>query len=118
LNLCRASAILFDRDQTHTVPEEAMTPTTFTIRRASAGDSAAVVRLAALDSATAPTGDLLLGEVEDELWAAVEIDSGTAIADPFRPSLDVVELLRLRAKMMRRDSEAPRRGLRLLPRVA
>jgi hypothetical protein len=76
-----------------------MTLNTFTIRRASAGDSAAVARLATLDSATAPTGDLLL-------------------ADPFRPSLDIVELLRLRAKMMRRGIEAPRRGLRLLPRAA
>jgi hypothetical protein len=95
-----------------------MTLNTFTIRRASAGDSAAVARLATLDSATAPTGDLLLGEVGDELWAAVGIDSGAAIADPFRPSLDIVELLRLRAKMMRRGIEAPRRGLRLLPRAA
>jgi hypothetical protein len=95
-----------------------MTLDTFTIRRASAGDSAAVARLATLDSATAPAGAVLLGEVGDELWAAVEIDSGAAIADPFRPSRDIVELLKLRAKMMRRDTEAPRRGLRLLPRVA
>jgi hypothetical protein len=95
-----------------------MTLDTFTIRRASAGDSAAVARLATLDSATAPAGAVLLGEVGDELWAAVEIDSGAAIADPFRPSRDIVELLRLRAKMMRRDVAAHRRGLRLLPRTA
>jgi hypothetical protein len=95
-----------------------MTATTFTIRRASAGDSAAIARLATLDSATPPAGELILGEVGDELWAAVEIDSGSAIADPFRPSRDIVELLKLRAKMMRRDVAADRRGLRLLPRTA
>ena len=48
--------------------------------------------------------------------AAVEVDSGAAIADPFRPSADLVELLRLHARGERRPS---RRALgRLLPRVA
>jgi hypothetical protein len=95
-----------------------MTDTTFIIRRASAADASAVARLAELDSASLPTGEMLLAEVGDELWAAVEIDSGTAIADPFRPSADLVELLHFRAARMRREeAEAPRR-LRLLPRAA
>jgi hypothetical protein len=95
-----------------------MSEQTFTIRLASAGDAAAVQRLAALDSASSPDGELLLGEVGEELWAAVEIDTGTAIADPFRPSAEIVELLRFRAEGMRREVAAPRRGLRLLPRAA
>ena len=88
------------------------------IRRASAADAAAVARLAALDSAVPPTGEVLLGEVGDELWAAVEIDSGTAIADPFRPSGDVVELLRFRARRTDRKAPHSTRWLRLRARAA
>ena len=60
--------------------------------------SVAVRRLAALDSAFPPTGDVLLAEMGDELWAALSVDTGHAVADPFRPSGDLVELLRFRAE--------------------
>ena len=93
-----------------------MTENALTIRPADLADLAALDRLAALDSASAPTGDVLVAEIGGELWAAVEVDSGAAIADPFRPSADLVELLRLHARGSR---SAPRRALgRLLPRVA
>jgi hypothetical protein len=95
-----------------------MTATAFTIRRASADDTSAVFRLAALDSALPPTGELLLAEVCGELWAAVEVESGAAIADPFRPSGDLVELLRFRAERLRREHADRSRRPRLLPRVA
>jgi hypothetical protein len=97
-----------------------MTDKTLTIRRADAADSGALVRLAALDSASPPTGDALLAEVGDELWAAIELDSGTAIADPFRPSGDLIDLLRLRATLMHgAESKVERRGpARLLARAA
>jgi hypothetical protein len=92
-----------------------MTENTLTIRPADLADLAGLDRLAALDSASPPTGEVLVAEVGGELWAAIEIDSGTAIADPFRPSGEVVELLRLHA----RGSQRPARALgRLLPRVA
>ena len=93
-----------------------MTENTLTIRPADLADLAALDRLAALDTASAPTGDVLVAEVGGELWAAVEVDSGAAIADPFRPSADLVELLRLHARGERRPA---RRALgRLLPRMA
>ena len=96
-----------------------MTDTTLTIRRAIAADAGALARLAALDSASPPTGEALLAEVDDELWAAVEIESGTAIADPFRPSGDLVELVRLRASLAGGPERVQRRALaRLLPRAA
>jgi hypothetical protein len=92
-----------------------MTTNALTIRPADLADLAALDRLAALDTAPAPTGDVLVAEVAGELWAAVELDSGTAIADPFRPSGELVELLRLHAQGERR----PARSLgRLLPRLA
>jgi hypothetical protein len=96
-----------------------MTQNTLTIRRADASDAGALVRLAALDSAFPPTGDVLLAEVGDELWAAVELDSGAAIADPFRPSGDLVELLKLRASLVNGGEQGSRGPLaRLLPRAA
>jgi hypothetical protein len=96
-----------------------MTNTTLTIRRATAADAFAIRRLAAIDSAAPPTGDVLLAEMGNELWAAVAVETGTAVADPFRPSGDLVELLHFRAERMRTD-EHPHRGAlaRLLPRAA
>jgi hypothetical protein len=93
-----------------------MTDKTLTIRPADPTDLAGLNRLAALDSASPPTGEVLVAEVGGELWAAVELDSGSAIADPFRPSGELVELLRVHARGERRSA---RRALgRLLPRAA
>ena len=93
-----------------------MTENTLTIRPADLADLAGLDRLAALDSASPPTGDVLVGEVGGELWAAIEIDSGAAIADPFRPSGELVELLRLH---LNGESRTERRALRrLLPHAA
>jgi hypothetical protein len=71
-----------------------------TIRYASDGDAAALARLAALDCAKVPDGPLLVAFVDGELWAAVAISRGVAVADPFRPSGAVVELLRARARQL------------------
>src|SRR5829696_4822763 len=96
-----------------------MTDTTLTIRRAAAHDSSSVARLATLDSSEPPTGELLLAEMDDELWAAVGIGSGAAVADPFRPSGELVELLRFRAERIRGAAGGERRGrLNLLLRAA
>jgi hypothetical protein len=96
-----------------------MTDKTLTIRRADSSDKGALVRLAALDSASPPAGDAILAEVGGELWAAVELGSGAAIADPFRPSGELVDLLRLQASLEGSPRRAERRVLgRLLPRAA
>ena len=90
-----------------------------TIRRATAADASAVRRLAALDSAFPPTGDVLLAEVGDELWAALSVDTDHAVADPFRPSGELVDLLRFRAGRLTTGPAAGGRVLaRVLPRVA
>jgi hypothetical protein len=96
-----------------------ITDKTLTIGRADASDTAALFRLAALDSASLPTGDHLLAEVAGELWSAVQIESGDAIADPFRPSAELVDLLRLQLSLDGRPERTERRVLgRLLPRAA
>ena len=87
-----------------------------TIRRATEADRAALDRLAALDSARAPVGEVLIAVVGDEAWGAIEIGGGAAIADPFRPTAALVELLSLRAARLR--GGADRRRLRLRPRAA
>jgi hypothetical protein len=85
-----------------------------TIREASATDRRALVRLAQRDTSPVPGGRLLIAEVDGEVRAAIEVDSGRAIADPFRPTAELVDLLRRRAAQIR---DARRRPLRILART-
>ncbi len=80
-----------------------------TIRAAHGGDGAAVARLAALDSAEVPGGELLLAEVGGELQAALSLDDGAVIADPFRRTAELVRLLALRAELLARPTTGRRR---------
>jgi hypothetical protein len=78
----------------------AMTPLAapITIRRGYADDDLALIRLAALDSAVRPPPrPLLLAEVGGEVRAALSLSDGSAIADPFFPTLHLVSLLRVHA---------------------
>ena len=81
------------------------------IRRSSEADAAAIERLAGLDSRPAPVGELLLAEVDGRLAAAVPLDGGEPIADPFRFTAELVSLLVLRAAQLR-DGHGPRRRAR------
>lgn len=67
-----------------------------TIRMAYPDDREALERLATLDSRPLPAEPLLVAEVDDELWAAVSLPDGDAVADPFRPSGVLVGLLHAR----------------------
>jgi hypothetical protein len=89
------------------------------IRRASAADVPALVRLAALDSdhyagrrlaASADEHSVLVAEVDGELEAALAVDDGLSVADPFRPSAPHRQLLALRARQL--GGGAPRRNRR------
>jgi hypothetical protein len=71
----------------------------WTIRAADAGDTPTIRRLAGLDSQPELTGPVLIAEVGDEPWAAVELHSGRTVADPFRPSAQIAELARARANL-------------------
>ena len=85
-----------------------------TIRFADAADAAALALLADLDSSHVPAGDVLLAEVGDELWAALSLADGHAIADPLRPSADAVLLLGQRARQLHKaQRRATRRSARL-----
>jgi hypothetical protein len=75
--------------------------TDFTLRLAVPADAADIDRLALLDSRRAPRGTVLLAEVGGELWAALSVDDGHAVADPFRPTGELVAMLLERARQMR-----------------
>ena len=74
---------------------------TVVIRAARGSDGAQLRRLAQLDSARVPTGELLIAESDGAVVAAHAPASGATIADPFRRTADVVELLVMRGAMLR-----------------
>jgi hypothetical protein len=74
---------------------------TVLIRAARGSDGPALRRLAELDSRALPEGDLLLAESDDEVVAALSVETGDRVADPFRRTADVVDLLAFRARRMR-----------------
>ena len=76
------------------------------LRPATSVDSADLDRLAALDSARPLDGDVLLAHAGGEVRAALSLDSGRVVADPFWPSAELVDLLRAAA------GERPRRLMR------
>ena len=67
---------------------------TITIRTSRETDAGELLRLAALDSAEPIRGDALLAEVNGHLRAALPLDGGRPIADPFARSGEIVTLLR------------------------
>ena len=71
--------------------------TAVTMRLAGPNDDAALRRLAAIDSKPVPAGDVLIAEVDAGIVAAVPVDGGAAVADPFTPTAHLVALLRSRA---------------------
>jgi hypothetical protein len=79
-------------------------PTALVVRPASDVDAPDLRRLAALDSARPLTGEILLAFAGGDLRAALALETGRTIADPFYPSAHLVEVLRTAA--------APGRGVR------
>jgi len=73
---------------------------TVVIRAARGSDGPALRRLAALDSAELPAGELLVAEADDSLVAALSLKTGERVADPFRRTADVVDLLAYRARFL------------------
>jgi hypothetical protein len=76
------------------------------LRRATSADNFELARLAALDSARPLSGEVLVAAAGGELRAALSLETGRAVADPFWPSGELVDLLRAAA------GERPRRRVR------
>jgi hypothetical protein len=71
------------------------------IRTPEQDERGSVERLALLDDRRTPEGELLVAEVDGELWAAVAIQTGDGVSDPFRPSDPVLSVLKATAAGLR-----------------
>ena len=70
---------------------------TYKIRMATDDDADALRRLADLDSQRPLGGRIMIGELDGAPAAALALDTGRTIADPFRPTAHLVASLRTRA---------------------
>ena len=71
---------------------------TILIRSASSADAAAIERVARLDSARVPAGELLVAEVDGTVRAALRVDDHAVVADPFTRTAGLIDLLSARAE--------------------
>jgi hypothetical protein len=84
------------------------------IRQAGPADVKALEALAQRDSAAMPSGAVLVAETGGALRAAVRLDGGPSIADPFHPTTDLLALLEARAGQLR---SRRRRATRIVART-
>ena len=64
-----------------------------TIRQATTADAFALRRLAALDDRAALHGEVLVAEQAGEIRAALSLENGRAVANPFAPTAELVDML-------------------------
>ena len=74
------------------------------MREATPGDEPALMRLAAMDDRAALTGRVLVAESGGAILAALSVDSGRAISDPWSHTAQLVNLLELRAGQLRESA--------------
>ena len=89
------------------------------IRHSLEEDVRTLAGLAILDSRPELRGPALLAEVDGVARAALDLGDGSVVADPFAPTTEVVELLRLRARGIqtaRRERASWRSRVRALAR--
>jgi len=88
------------------------------VRTATDDDAPSLLRLARLDSTGRPPyGTILVAEDGGVIVAAMAVEDGATIADPFRSTAPIVAMLRLRADQLHGTgprSRRPRRSLRRL----
>jgi hypothetical protein len=72
-----------------------------TVRLADYSDARRLARLATLDSARLPDGPLVVAESDGQIVAALPLEGGRAIADPFHRTVALVQMLELRAAQLR-----------------
>ena len=82
------------------------------IRRSRSNEAGALAELALLDDAEMPAGPALVAEVDGSIRAALPLDGGRVIADPFRRTADLVALLEARAAQLRAECSRRRFVLR------
>jgi hypothetical protein len=96
----------------HARPRQA-NPLEIVIRHAEDCDRAALRRLAALDGIDFVPGSWLVADADGRLTAALHLDDGKVIADPFTPTAAVRRVLELWAAQLTGRPGGLRRRLRL-----
>ncbi len=76
-------------------------PESITIRPLREEDVPAVELLAELEERPVPRGPLLLAEVEGTIAAAIGLEGGETVANPFSKSASAISLLHVRAAQLR-----------------
>lgn len=71
-----------------------MTSTAFTLRQATSADHDELSTLAQLDSQRYAADQYTVAEIDGRIVAAVSNKTGNAIADPFRRTSELVDLIR------------------------
>jgi hypothetical protein len=109
----------------HAVPAQAVPERapTIALRLAQPDESYRVERLAALDDAPSLEGSVLLALRDGEAIAALSLQDGRVVANPFVPTADAVEILRARENHLLSARRAGARRVRrwrnlLRPRFA
>jgi hypothetical protein len=98
------------------MPKHETLDPTVVIRAARGSDGAVLENLARMDSQRPVSGDVLVAEQDGVIVAAVAGDR--VIADPFRPTAELVELLRAHTRKAAPARRLPRLRLHLRPRIA
>jgi len=76
-----------------------------TLRICGDGDERALGRLARRDTAAPLEGTIMAAEIEDEPLAAICLETGRVVADPFSHTAGLVDLLRARAAQLESANE-------------
>jgi hypothetical protein len=97
---------LWDRDRHREVDTHRLAAwqSPVTVRLAASGDLGALERLAGLDSRPLPPGPHLVAERDGRIDAALSLSTDESVADPFRRTAEVRELLRCHAGGIRTAS--------------
>jgi hypothetical protein len=96
------------KTRTVTTPSQSMEM--LTIRTAVPTDAPALARLAQLDSARPPEQlPMLVAVADGELCAALPLNGGTAIANPFRRTAEIVAMLAARTQQLQAQTPSRRR---------
>ena len=80
-------------------------------------DLGSLALLATLDGARAPDEPMLVAESGGRMVAAVPFSGGRALADPFEPTAEIVDLLELRARQVREAELGGRKHAGVLRRL-
>lgn len=85
------------------------------IRAARESDGRELARIAGRDTGAMPEGPILVAQVGSDIRAAISLNDGHAVADPFHRTAELVEMLRIRAGAVaasRRPAQIRRRRRR------